>query len=87
MTDSFRAGKEEMKLGIRPAAEALGLTLQDLGCCVPKQPAHTTLVHCQVDDVVRPKRPPTSSPPRTSPASSAQRSASIGAMTLHGNGW
>ena len=31
VTDSFRAGKEEMKLGIRPAAEALGLTLQDLG--------------------------------------------------------
>ena len=31
MTDSFRAGKEEMKLGIKPAAEALGLTLQDLG--------------------------------------------------------
>ena len=50
--------------------------------CVPKQPARTTLVHRQVHDVVRPKRPPTSSPPRTSPASSAQRSASIGAMTL-----
>ena len=31
VTDSFRAGKEEMKLGIKPAAEALGLTLQDLG--------------------------------------------------------
>ena len=31
MSDSFRAGKEEMKLGIKPAAEALGLTLQDLG--------------------------------------------------------
>ena len=31
VTDSFRAGKEEMKLGIRPTAEALGLTLQDLG--------------------------------------------------------
>ena len=31
VTDSFRAGKEEMRLGIKPAAEALGLTLQDLG--------------------------------------------------------
>ena len=31
VTDSFRAGKEEMKLGIKPAAEAPGLTLQDLG--------------------------------------------------------
>ncbi|MCY3846271.1 MAG: hypothetical protein OXH69_22325, partial [Acidobacteria bacterium] len=31
VTDSFRAGKEEMKLGIKPAAEALVLTLQDLG--------------------------------------------------------
>ena len=31
VTDSFRAGKEEMKLGIKPAAESLGLTLQDLG--------------------------------------------------------
>ena len=31
VTDTFRAGKEEMKLGIKPAAEALGLTLQDLG--------------------------------------------------------
>jgi multidrug efflux pump subunit AcrB len=31
ITDSFRAGKEEMKLGITPAAETLGLTLQDLG--------------------------------------------------------
>ncbi|MCY3842298.1 MAG: efflux RND transporter permease subunit, partial [Acidobacteria bacterium] len=31
VTDSFRAGKEEMKLGIKPAAETLGLTLQDLG--------------------------------------------------------
>ena len=30
-TDSFRAGKEERKLGIKPAAEALGLTPQDLG--------------------------------------------------------
>ena len=44
--------------------------------CVRKQPARTTLVHRQVHDVVRPKRPPTSSPPRTSPASSAQRTAS-----------
>ena len=31
ISDSFRAGKEEMKLGIKPAAELLGLTLQDLG--------------------------------------------------------
>ena len=31
ISDSFRAGKEEMKLGITPAAETLGLTLQDLG--------------------------------------------------------
>jgi multidrug efflux pump subunit AcrB len=31
ISDSFRAGKEEMRLGIRPAAETLGLTLQDLG--------------------------------------------------------
>ena len=31
ITDSFRAGKREMKLGIKPAAESLGLTLQDLG--------------------------------------------------------
>ncbi len=31
VTDSFRAGKEEVKLGIEPSAEALGLTLQDLG--------------------------------------------------------
>ena len=31
IADSFRAGKEEMKLGIKPAAEQLGLTLQDLG--------------------------------------------------------
>ena len=31
VTDSFRAGKEELKLGITPAAETLGLTLQDLG--------------------------------------------------------
>ena len=31
VSDSFRPGKEEMKLGIKPAAETLGLTLQDLG--------------------------------------------------------
>ena len=31
ISDSFRAGKEEVKLGITPAAETLGLTLQDLG--------------------------------------------------------
>ena len=31
VTDTFRAGKEEMKLGIKPSAETLGLTLQDLG--------------------------------------------------------
>ena len=31
IVDSFRAGKREMKLGIRPAAETLGLTLEDLG--------------------------------------------------------
>ena len=31
ISDSFRAGKEELKLSITPAAEALGLTLQDLG--------------------------------------------------------
>ena len=31
ISDSFRAGKEEMKLGIKPGAEILGLTLQDLG--------------------------------------------------------
>ena len=31
ISDSFRAGKEEMQLGIKPAAEALGLTLRDLG--------------------------------------------------------
>ena len=31
VADSFRAGKQEMQLGIRPAAETLGLTLQDLG--------------------------------------------------------
>ena len=31
ITDSFRAGKREMRLGIKPEAETLGLTLQDLG--------------------------------------------------------
>ena len=31
VTDSFRSGKREMKLGIKPAAETLGLTLRDLG--------------------------------------------------------
>ena len=31
IADSFRAGKEEMRLSIKPAAETLGLTLQDLG--------------------------------------------------------
>ena len=31
ITDSFMAGKDEIKLGITPAAESLGLTLQDLG--------------------------------------------------------
>jgi multidrug efflux pump subunit AcrB len=31
VTDSFRAGKEELKLAIKPAAETLGLTLRDLG--------------------------------------------------------
>jgi len=31
IADSFRAGKQEMQLGIKPAAEILGLTLQDLG--------------------------------------------------------
>ena len=31
ITDSFRAGKAELKLDIKPAAEALGLTLRDLG--------------------------------------------------------
>ena len=30
ITDSFRAGKQEIKLKIRPAAETLGLTLSDL---------------------------------------------------------
>ena len=31
IADSMRAGKAEMRLGIRPPAETLGLTLQDLG--------------------------------------------------------
>ena len=31
VTDTFRLGKEELKLTIKPAAEALGLTLEDLG--------------------------------------------------------
>ena len=31
IADSFRAGKREMKLGIKPAAETLGVTLGDLG--------------------------------------------------------
>jgi multidrug efflux pump subunit AcrB len=31
IADSFRAGKREIKLDIKPAAEALGLTLEDLG--------------------------------------------------------
>ncbi len=31
VSDSFRAGKAEMQLGIKPAAEAVGLTLQNLG--------------------------------------------------------
>ena len=31
ISDSLRTGKEEMRLDIRPAAETLGLTLQDLG--------------------------------------------------------
>ena len=31
ITDSFRAGTAEMQLGIKPAAEMLGLTLRDLG--------------------------------------------------------
>jgi multidrug efflux pump subunit AcrB len=31
VADSFRAGKQEIKLDITPAAEALGLTLSDLG--------------------------------------------------------
>ena len=31
VTDSFRAGKQEMKLGIKPSAETVGLTLESLG--------------------------------------------------------
>jgi multidrug efflux pump subunit AcrB len=31
ITDSFRAGKQELVLGIEPGAEALGLSLSDLG--------------------------------------------------------
>jgi multidrug efflux pump subunit AcrB len=31
ITDTFRDGKREMRLGINPSAETLGLTLQDLG--------------------------------------------------------
>ena len=31
ITDSFREGKREIKLGIQPAAEVVGLTLADLG--------------------------------------------------------
>ncbi len=31
ISDSFRAGKEEMQLGIKPAAQLLGLTVEDLG--------------------------------------------------------
>ena len=31
IADSFRAGKQEMQLGIKPEAETLGLTLQHLG--------------------------------------------------------
>ncbi len=31
VSDTFEAGKEELKLGIKPAAETLGLSLQDLG--------------------------------------------------------
>ena len=31
ISDSFRAGKREMRLGIKPAAQTLGLTLKDLG--------------------------------------------------------
>ena len=30
ITDSFREGKQELKLGIKPAAETLGLSLQDM---------------------------------------------------------
>ena len=31
VTDSFRAGKEELQLSVSPAGEALGITLSDLG--------------------------------------------------------
>ena len=31
ISDTFQAGKQELKLGITPAAETLGLSLQDLG--------------------------------------------------------
>ncbi len=31
ISDSFRDGKKEVKLNIKPEAEALGLTLSDLG--------------------------------------------------------
>ena len=31
ITDSFRAGKEELQLSVSPAGEALGITLSDLG--------------------------------------------------------
>ena len=31
ITDSFRGGKREWKLGLRPAGEALGITVHDLG--------------------------------------------------------
>lgn len=31
ITDTFRDGKRELRLGIKPSAETLGLTLQDLG--------------------------------------------------------
>ena len=31
IADSFRAGKREIQLGIKPAAQTLGLTLEDLG--------------------------------------------------------
>ena len=31
ITDSFRSGKREWKLGLRPSAEAMGITIADLG--------------------------------------------------------
>ena len=31
ITDSFQAGKPEIRLGIKPGAETLGLSLEDLG--------------------------------------------------------